>query len=139
MATRHPVPAPVDGMILLDIGAATTCISLDVANELELVQTRTCTSHGAGGLHRNPVFRARLNISVGKSHGRTPLVWEQEAAAIPDIDKYVKEVDLKVDGSPVRHLGLLGRDILRNAVVYYNGITGKFQVNFDLGQITRPE
>ena len=136
IATRHPVPAPVHGMILLDIGATTTCISLDVANELKLVQTRMRTSHGAGGLHRNPVFKAQLSISIEGPNGKAaPLVWEKEAAGIPDIDKYAAEVDLSVDGSPMRHLGLLGRDILRHTIVYYNGITGRFQVNFDVDQI----
>ncbi|MCP4664525.1 MAG: hypothetical protein GY856_54770 [bacterium] len=79
-----------------------------------------------------------MTVSIpGSDEGTTPLVWEQETAGIPDIDKYVEDVDLRVDGSPVRHLGLLGRDILRHAVVYYNGITGRFQINFDVDQIVR--
>ncbi len=138
MATGHPVPPPIDGMILLDLGATTTCISLDIADELQLVQTRMRTSHGAGGIYRSPVFKARLAVSIpSPGDEATPLVWEQETAGIPDIDKYVEEVDLRVDGSRVRHLGLLGRDILRYAVVYYNGITGRFQINFDVDQIPR--
>ncbi len=138
MATKQPVPPPIDGMILLDLGASTTCISLDIADELKLVQTRMRTSQGAGGIYRSPIFKARLAIAIpGPADGPTPLVWEQETAGIPDIDKYVEGVDLRVDGLQVRHLGLLGCDIMRHAVVYYNGIVGRFQINFEVDLITR--
>jgi len=126
------VPQQVSGVLLLDTGATNTCISLKAAQTLGLTATRIQDGYGAGGLHRNPVFFATLEISIAdeKTGKITTIGWEQEVQGIPDLELHAQ--GLQYAGESVEVVGLLGRDILRHTRLAYDGIDGRFEITFDL-------
>lgn len=128
-AEGDPVPAAVRGLLLVDTGAAVTCISIDTAQRLRLRPTRLATGYGAGGEHTNPVFFAALAIS---SHlpSESSLTWQGEVQGVPDLEKHSEELNLEVDGAPASITGLLGRDLLRAVSFQYDGRIGSLHMSF---------
>jgi len=61
--------------MLVDTGATFTCMSLDVARELQLSPADLRGSYGAGGLHENEVFEAFLTA---------PIRWQIQARNLTD-------------------------------------------------------
>jgi len=120
----------VAGLLLLDTGAAATCIAIHTAELLDLRPTRLATGYGAGGEHTNPVFFASLTIDPSGS--RKPLVWQGEVQGIPDLEKYAEDLEIEIDGMSAHIVGLLGRDVLRHAKLQYDGIAGSVQIRFEL-------
>jgi hypothetical protein len=130
-----PIPTPVSGILLLDTGASITCISLKAADELGLTPTRMASGYGASGPTHNPIFFARLQISIAASNRRTDFAWEQEVQGVPDLEK---QCQVSYAGVPRELVGLLGRDILRHCRVKYDGILGKVRIEFDMRTLTAP-
>lgn len=134
-AAGKPIPSEVNGALLLDTGATGTCISLKAANLLGLHPTRLQDGYGAGGVHKNPVFLANLEIRI--TDPRTQLGsafgWEQEVQGIPDLEKCVHGLNLL--GQPMEVVGLLGRDILRHCKIHYDGPAGRLRFEFDVASL----
>lgn len=128
------VSAPVLGALLLDTGASGTCISSQAAQMLGLQPTRLQRGFGAGGEHENPVYLAKLEISITdhKTGVQTMFGWEQEVQGIPDLHRHTT---VMVQGAPVQLVGLLGRDILQHCRVEYEGPSGTLTVSFDLASL----
>lgn len=124
-----PIQAPVSGILLLDTGASITCISLKAADQLGLTPTRMASGYGAGGATHNPIFFARLEISIIASNTTTKFSWEQEVQGVPDLGK---QCQVSYLGVPQELVGLLGRDILRHCRVKYDGIMGTVRIEFDM-------
>lgn len=135
LAAGSPIAQPEVGALLVDTGATTTCISLDAAHRLGLKPTRIARGYGAGGEHRNPVFLARLNISIQnpKTKAVTTIEWEMEVQGIPELERHS---ELAYGGRPMRVVGLLGRDILQHCRLSYDGIKGIIQITFDLESLS---
>ena len=126
-----PLPPPVAGQVLLDTGAQRTCISQLAAQEMGLRPTKRMTVYGAGGAHQTDVVPARLYISIEDRGIQTHLWWDMAFPVVPDLEAHGQHFGIRFEGVPARLIGLLGRDILRNATVTYNGKTGKVEVTFD--------
>lgn len=132
-ATGSSAPAPVTGVIVIDTGADSTCISVAAADQLGLKPTRFQAGFGLGGQANNPVYFARLELRITDPGGaETTLAWEQEVIGVPNLDHR------KVTVTGGRHfnvVGLFGRDILRHCLMTYNGPEGSIRVQFDLAAI----
>ena len=131
----RPVPPDIDGALLLDTGAARTCIGLQTANELGLQPTRIQEGYGAAGKHRNLVFLARLEIKIvdPETSQEQGFAWEQEVEAIPELHNFA--APLPWQGKTMMLSGLLGRDILRHARIHYDGPAGRIRFEFDIASI----
>jgi hypothetical protein len=131
-----PIPQPAHGSLLLDTGASISCISLKAADALGLTPTRMASGYGAGGPTHNPIFFAKLEISISNQSATTSFSWEQEVQGVPDLEKQCQ--NLQYLGAPTELVGLLGRDILRHTRVKYDGIQGKTRIEFDLTAFPQP-
>jgi hypothetical protein len=131
----RPVPASILGELLLDMGASSTCISRTAADELGLTPIRFGRTYGAGGLHELPIYRAQLSISITDPAGTSTFNFDVEANAIERLEESIASLRLQNAGRPVRLIGLLGRDVFRNTVIIYDGIRGRFEVDFDLDSL----
>ncbi|HYM62753.1 MAG TPA: hypothetical protein VEZ11_17850 [Thermoanaerobaculia bacterium] len=130
---RRPVPASVIGALLLDTGATNTCISNRAANDLGLIPTRVQDGFGAGGRHRNPVYLARLEMTIADEKAQQTFGWEQEVQGIPDLEKHAPGVAMLGEERAV--VGLLGRDILRHARFLYDGPAGSLSFTFEVASL----
>lgn len=131
----HKVPPRVRGVLLLDTGATSTCISTKAAQQLGLTVTRMQKAFGAGGQHDAPVFFANLEISITdqKTNLGTVFGWEQEVQGVPNLHECVQ--NLTFAGHPMEVIGLLGRDILRHAKIRYDGPAGSLSFEFDVASL----
>ena len=128
------IPEPVVGLVLIDTGASSTCVSQDVAGKLNLKPLRIAHGLGAGGVHQNPVYFVRFEVAFGDSKtglGQT-FAWEQEAQGIPNLEDASKQLGVVVDGRRMDYVALMGRDILLHADFRYHGPTGTVEMHFDM-------
>jgi predicted aspartyl protease len=132
-AEGKPVPPPVRGVLLLDTGATSTCISQKAAESLALKPIRMATGYGSAGETLHPVYLAELEIAVAQPDGMvTSLTLAGPAMGIKDLDRHASHLGIKFAGRPVEVIGLLGRDILRCTRFRYDGISGVLVIDFDL-------
>jgi len=133
-AAGHKLPPPKRGAVLLDTGADKTCISLKAAQDLGLKPTRMQPGFGAGGQHVNPVFLAafELHITDDKTGLATAIGWEQEVAAIPNMDAHTR---VHYGTEDLELVGLLGRDFLRYCRFVYDGPNGTIEFEVDLAAV----
>jgi predicted aspartyl protease len=104
------VPAPVTGLALIDTGASGTCIDDDIAAALQLpiVDTGKMTSATEEGSVRN-IYPVQIEF-VG---------WN------------IRLVNNRAMGATLKSQGLqaiIGRDMLRNCILVYNGPSGTFSL-----------
>ena len=128
------IPEPINGVILIDTGATSTCISQDAAARLGLKPLRIIEGLGAGGRHQNPVYFVRLEIGFGDAKtglGRS-FSWEQEAQGIPNLEDFSKQHGVTIGGRRLDFVALMGRDILAHADFRYHGPTGTISIHFDM-------
>jgi hypothetical protein len=131
-AASLPVPDPVDGAMLVDTGADSTCIAKDVALELGLQAVDVRKGLGAGGEHENTIYAAKLTIQIDKEKGRRSSAWVTiGAAGIPRLREQFEARDVTINGEPLRLIGLLGRDLLSFARITYQGTRGIVDYSFD--------
>jgi hypothetical protein len=125
--------------MLIDTGAASTCIALDAAGELGLTPLRLEKSYGAGGLHELPVFGVQLTIIIVDHMGREISVkGDLQAKGIPELGEYFRNLPVQfADAFPRRMVGLIGRDLLRHSTFTYKGSIGQFDFKLDLGSLTQ--
>jgi hypothetical protein len=126
-------PPPVGGVLVIDTGADSTCISVAAADQLGLKPTRIQAGFGLGGQTKSNVYFARLELSIKAPSGaETILAWEQEVIGVPNLDN--RKITIE-GGRQVDVVGLFGRDILRHCVMMYDGQAGIVRVQFDLSAI----
>lgn len=127
LADGGALPKPISGALLIDTGAASTCIAQDVADSLCLRPARVAKTYGAGGLHELPEYRARMKVWLKTVQPGQPKAvgFEAFVIAIPELNDSIERHNLKLEGVPVRLVGLLGRDFLRNGTLTYDGGTGR--------------
>ena len=108
------IPQPVSGAALIDTGASLTAVDEEVCRQLGLQPTGIVNiSHANGSTPRN-TYPIQI-IFPG-----TPLPSLLLASAL--------SVDLSC-GTP-RHIALLGRDLLSNLRMVYNGPVGRIEIMF---------
>lgn len=109
------VPAPIIGNALIDTGASNTCIDDAVMQQLGVPATNSVKLGSAAGHNEHNVYMAKITF-----------------AGIPgvELNYSVVGVNLKDQFSPnVPLIGLLGRDLLSNCVLIYNGTLGMFTLS----------
>lgn len=126
---------PVEGVLLLDTGAYSTCIARHAAEALGLLPLRLATCYGSVGQHENPVYLAQLTIPMREGKLFTHYVLDLEAQGIPEMEKMIAEGQVTCDGKPVRLIGLLGRDFLEHCRFKYDGPEGQLFLEVDPAKI----
>lgn len=130
-ALGHAVPPPIAGLILIDTGAMSTSIAEEVAEELGLKAVDTQTVYGAAGPHAANKYFARFRLGLPDPNGGPPHFIDTEllTTGVRDMQKLYDAMGVKLaDGSPVRPIGLLGRDFLRFSRLTYHGTDGRFEL-----------
>jgi hypothetical protein len=138
-AAGREVPPSVDGVMLLDTGASSTCMALDVARALDLKPIRKGKTYGVGGLHELDVYRAEIRMEFHMPSAGARLVGATvDALGVPDLGK---NLDCRVaeTGLEVRLVGLLGREFLRHGMLFYGGSEGIVELWIDLETLRRPQ
>jgi hypothetical protein len=127
------IPLPVTGAMLLDTGATNTAMSIKAADTLGLKATRMAAGFGSGGDTLNPMFNARLHITMANTDGKARvLYWEREVQGIPKLEEHFRSNPLSYAGVQVELIGLLGRDILATTRFVYDGLAGSLKLDFDI-------
>ncbi|MBV9767664.1 MAG: hypothetical protein JOZ48_22685 [Acidobacteriaceae bacterium] len=115
---NQPIPAPIDGIGLIDTGASITSIDQSVfarlgVNPVGIVQVGT-----AGGQQQQSTFPAKFNFP-----GTGLPTIESSAALGCNLTGQVVMGNKAI-------IALIGRDLLANCVLVYNGTTGTFSLSF---------
>ncbi|HEV7893319.1 MAG TPA: SEC-C metal-binding domain-containing protein [Pyrinomonadaceae bacterium] len=136
---EHP-PEPVAGYILIDTGAAETAIDEDVARELNLTPIARIEAHGVGGTDSFVKVNAQIILQVGDVNGvPLKLGLYRDVLCAPKLRRNHDTYGLIApDGSPMRIIGLLGRDFLQFAKLTYNGLQGSWDMEID-ESVMRPQ
>ena len=118
---NHPVPSPVVGVALIDTGATTTCFDQAFATRAGLPITGPgVISSASHANHIVPVFSGKLvldglNVTIDIKQG---LGVNLSGMSSPE---------LQASGMPPL-IALIGRDVLQNAMLVYNGAEGHFSL-----------
>jgi predicted aspartyl protease len=123
----RPVPPAVPGMLLIDTGASSTCISESAAARLGLRPIRIAQTLGSGGSHPSNMYEAHLQILIEdpKRGVLSNLDIEFQAVGVPQLEQQLP--GLTFNGQPTELVSLLGRDFLRNTTMTYRG-DGSFEI-----------
>ena len=133
LAAGRPVPAPVVGHMLVDTGASRTAIATHAAQSLGLHPIGVLKLRGAHGEQDSPLFYARFSLAIADPNGaRLAIQMEQRVCGVPDLERAYEKVGAQAaDGSPVRLIGLLGRDFLQYARMTYDGPQARVTIEVD--------
>lgn len=134
-----PVPEPVKGYFLIDTGASETSIDGGVVKELNLTLVARTRAAGLGGVGIFDKYCAQMLLYVGDIHGNNVAIglWKDLICA-PRLRELHDAYGLKAsDGSPLRIIGLLGRDFLQFTTLTYRGLVGSWDMEIDPG-VMRP-
>lgn len=126
-SSGRPVPVVVSGHFLVDTGATSTCIALDVAeSDLKLHPSGTIKTHGSLGSGILKTFHVKFLLNIEDQDGnRSTIERTMQAAGIADLEKGFEPLGLNANGVPVRVIGLIGRDFLRHCTMTYRGADGR--------------
>jgi hypothetical protein len=117
-ATGQPIPAPVDGIALIDTGATITSIDAASLTRLGINPVGIANVGTAGGPQRLSTYPVRFTFPG------TPL----PGFEIPSV------IGVDLTGQTVLNqrplIALIGRDILSMGVFVYNGSAGMFSLSF---------
>jgi hypothetical protein len=109
MAASQPVPPMASGTFLVDTGASGTCVDPELIRNLGLQATgrvAISTPSTAGSVHYCDQFDVALFIPGNAGIGGHVVI------ALPVITTHLRSQGID---------GLLGRDVLNNCVLIYNG------------------
>jgi predicted aspartyl protease len=101
------LPPPILGDALIDTGASLTCVDLEVAQRLRLPEVGKATMASASHAnHETSLYPVRVTLQG------VPIEFTAERAM---------GASLKSQGL----VALIGRDVLSNCILFYNGFTGE--------------
>ncbi len=112
IATNAPVPAPVNGMALIDTGASITSVDNSVFQSLGVQPVGVAMVGGAHGAAQQPVFPASISFPGTQLVG---LAFNQVLGC---------NIVGQNTGTPLPLIALVGRDLLQYFVMVYNGPMG---------------
>jgi len=111
LAAGGALPPPVDGLALIDTGAASTCIDADVATKLKLPVTGqgsiTSATHAQIPCNLHPIQLEVIAWNVK---------WQTNRAMAANLKAH-------------NIIALVGRDLLRKCLLVYNGGAGTFSIS----------
>lgn len=113
-----PIPNPVDGLALIDTGATLTSIHAPILVGLGIQPIGIANVGTAGGPQQQSTYPARFSFP---------------GTALPGFEMArVMGCDLTGQVAPNQRpvVGLIGRDVLMNAILVYNGSAGMFSLSF---------
>jgi hypothetical protein len=121
-ASGRPVPAPVTGFALIDTGATNTCVDDAILQKLGVSTIGIGTALTAAGPAPQRIYPARLEFP-GEG-----LDLEFSSVAGVNLTGQVLQMAGATSGSTqdVPIVVLVGRDVLMNCVLIYNGAGGFF-------------
>jgi len=128
------------GYALIDSGSSTTCVTLDAAERLKLRHTSRKPGYSAGGPTTNAHVETVMQIPIKDEAGKQITVQiAGEFAALPDLERYYRDLDLKAGAETVNVIGLIGRDILKYGSLLYDGARCRWELQFDPEAIGRAD
>lgn len=113
-AQKKTIPTPKKGVALIDTGATNTCVDYTVISSLGVKSVGVINSGTAGGLAQMNLFPARLKFP------NENLDLEFTSCAGVSLDGQAAL------GLPI--VALLGRDVLSNFILIYNGPAGMYTI-----------
>jgi predicted aspartyl protease len=133
IAGGGPVPPPVKGYFLIDTGASFTSIDGSVARELNLPSVGLKEASGIEGAGMFETYRASILLYVESMNGeRLAIGLHKDFLSAPVLRQVHDSFNLTApDGSPLRVIGLLGRDFLQFATLNYDGLAGSWDMTID--------
>jgi len=110
---NQAIPTPVGGFALFDTGATFSAIDNGVVQQLNLQPVGVANVGGTAGVNQHSLFAASLSFP---------------GSALPSI-LHSRTVGVDLAGHVIKDAGgplvaLIGRDILSQFVMVYNGVTG---------------
>lgn len=112
-----PIPPPIEGIALIDTGAALTAVDASIFRQLGTNPVGEANIATAAGLARQFIYPVRF-VFPG-----TPLPSFEIPQSIGcDLTGQA------INGKPI--VALIGRDMLTHAVFVYNGTAGTFSLSF---------
>jgi predicted aspartyl protease len=108
-AQGKPIPAPQNGLALIDTGASNSCVDDEVAKKLGL-----------------PVIDQGFMISA--THQKVPCNIYPVLIATPIVSLNVPRAMGAALGSQGL-IAIIGRDVLQNCTLFYNGPAGQFTLS----------
>lgn len=114
------LPAPVAGLALIDTGASGTCVHEPVLRSLGLNPIGAVTSATAAGRTKHNFYPARLEFP-GEAIDR-------DFNSVVGVDLEGQSVFLTTGDTPA--MALIGRDVLADWILTYNGIGGFISISF---------
>lgn len=124
---------PVKGYFLIDTGASFTGIDGSVARELNLPSLGLKEAYGVEGAGMFETYRASILLYVESMGGeRLAIGLHKDFLSAPVLRDVHDAFNLTApDGSPLRVIGLLGRDFLQFATLNYDGLAGSWDMRID--------
>jgi len=128
------------GALLVDTGAESTCIALQVAQHLGLESIGEQETASAGGLYQAHKFAVGLRIWAmpPDDHEKALECWGCFSSEKTMYDTIIPGAVRDECNQSVAYIGLLGRDFLRHARLTYDGTTGLAIIEFDPSRMGPP-
>jgi hypothetical protein len=134
--------------MLFDTGARRTAISLSAAQQLGLKPIRMVHTFGAHGKQLSEVYFARWILQITDDgrrvgdevvHRVLEIANDIECIAVPSLQETFAALGKNSDGTPVRVIGIIGRDFMRIARFHYDGPQGVLRLEVDLAKMKRTD
>lgn len=103
-----PIPNPVNGQALIDTGATNTCVDVDIIKQLKIPAINSIKVYTPSGEAEQTIHPVIIRLSIGTFNFNSA------------IGSILKKQNI---------IALLGRDILQNCVLNYNGLTGNISLS----------
>lgn len=102
---------------LIDTGASNSAIDIQVVKYLNLTSTETRESIFANGISgKHDIYDISISLSI-----KHPKLFPSSASGVDMTEFKCEGIDIRL---------IIGRDVLKHCIFIYNGITGRFTVEF---------
>ena len=124
------VPRAIEGWAILDTGASISCVTVNTAEALALLTVDAVSFTGVRAGH-TPASEEREHTRLRYGLLRIGGVARDFLIRMAEIRELGEHSDLPI-------VGLLGRDVLSNAELGWDGLSGAFDLNFPEPSVASP-